>query len=200
MPRLNIVVDAEVHRTSVQAAQLVDGVIAKYQPQFMLIIIGGSDADMDWRRFVLSDGNIARSKVPVDRYEKNLRTIAQKLIAAGIVPILTDIPNHYFEIKGPYVSKLAGKDLMPLIRAGGGQAESDKHLVLYRAVVSSVASELHIPVVRYGQALDDHDPAAVLCNDGTHPSATGHRVIADVLIPALREVCVPARMPGLISA
>jgi lysophospholipase L1-like esterase len=186
-PQVDIRIDAAVRRNSVSVKDEIDSIIARHAPHRVMLMIGGSDCDMDWKRFILSEGQIARSRVPVDRYEKNMRLICQKLLAAGATPILTDLPNHHLAICGPYVSALCGKDITPLITRGGGQAESDKHLVHYRQCIAGLSRELNLDLIRYGEALDNYPAAEVLSRDGTHPSAAGHRVIAAAMIAAMSQ-------------
>src|SRR5439155_13892530 len=94
LPQVQIIIDADVHRTTSAGREAVDGLLAAHNPQVVLIMLGRNDADLDWRRFVLSDGKTARSRVPVETYEKNIRQIAAKVLAAGATPVLTDMPNH----------------------------------------------------------------------------------------------------------
>jgi len=194
MPTLDIRIDAEVYRNSVSVRQELEQIIARHQPRRVLLMIGGSDADMDWKRFVLSDGKIARSRVAVEKYESNLRLICGRLMETGAAVILTDMPNHCFALKGPYVAKLTGKDIPALLELSGGQAESDKHLIHYRNAVSAVARDLQLQLIRFGEALDSRPADEVLCADGTHPSAAGHRVIAGCLIAALGQPMAAAEM------
>jgi lysophospholipase L1-like esterase len=188
LPRLTVRVDALVSRNSATVRQEIEQIIARHAPLKgigILLIIGGSDADMDWKRFVLSDGAIARSRVPVERYEANLRLICSRLMQAGATPILTDVPNHHFVLRGPYISRLAGKDIVPLLESGGGQAESDRHLQMYRAAAARIAGDLKLELISYGPLLDAHSPLEVTCQDGAHPNAAGHRIIASALIAGL---------------
>jgi lysophospholipase L1-like esterase len=194
MPTLDIRIDAEVYRNSVSVRQELEQIIARHQPKRVLLMIGGSDADMDWKRFVLSDGKIARSRVSMEKYESNMRLICARLIEIGASVILTDWPNHCFALKGPYVAKLTGKDIPALLERGGGQAESDKHLIPYRAKAAEVARDLQLQLIRFGEALDSHPANQVLCSDGTHPSAAGHRVIAACLIAGLGQPVAAAEL------
>jgi lysophospholipase L1-like esterase len=189
LPNVQIVIDADVHRTTSAVREAVDGLLLAHSPQVVLIMLGGNDADLDWRRFVLSDGRVARSRVPVETYEKNLRQIASKILAAGATPVLTDMPNHHFELRGPYVSKIAERDITSMLDRNGGQAASDKELLKYRQAVSKVASELKIPLARYGEILDARPPREMVGTDGVHPSAAAHKLIADALTPVLTRAC-----------
>src|SRR5947209_4830160 len=158
LPNVQVIIDADVHRTTSAARDAIDGLLAAHAPRVVLVMLGGNDADMDWRRFVLSDGKTARSRVPVDTYEKNLRQIASKILAAGATPVLTDMPNHHFELRGPYVSKIANMDITSMLELSGGQAASDKELVKYRKAVAQVAADLNVPLARYGDILDAQPP------------------------------------------
>jgi hypothetical protein len=188
LPHLAIRVDAAVMRTTATVKPEINQLIQRHQPLRevrVLLLIGGSDADMDWKRFILSDGAIARSRIPLARYDANLRFIVEQLLEAGAVPILTDMPNHHFALRGPYISAMAGKDITPLLERGGGQAESDKHLVQYRAAVAAIAADYGLTLIRYGESLDKHPAESVCAADGVHPGAFGHRIIAAEIIATL---------------
>ena len=178
-----------MHRTTSAAREAVEGLLAAHLPQIVLVMLGGNDADLDWRRFVLSDGKIIRSRVSVETYKNNLRQIASKILAAGATPVLTDMPNHHFELRGPYVSKIANRDVTSMLERGGGQVASDKELVKYRQAVAQVATDLDVPLARYGAILDGHSPREMAGVDGAHPSSAAHRLIADALAPVLMRAC-----------
>jgi glutamate/tyrosine decarboxylase-like PLP-dependent enzyme len=92
------------------------------------------------------------------------------------------------------VGKLSGKDVPAMILNGGGQAESDRHMVPYRMAVAAIARELDLQLIRYGEALDGHPSAEMVSVDGTHPSKAAHGVIAEVMIGALSRVGAAAEL------
>ena len=194
LPKVQIIIDADVHRTTSAMREAVDGLLAAHSPQVVLVMLGGNDADLDWRRFVLSQGKVARSRVPVETYEKNLRQIASKILASGATAVLTDMPNHHFELRGPYVSEIARMDITAMLERNGGQAASDKELVKYRQAVAQVAADLDVPLAKYGDILDAQPPQQMVGVDGVHPSAAAHKLIAEALTPVLTRAC---RTPAL---
>jgi lysophospholipase L1-like esterase len=198
LPGVQIIVDADVHRTTSVACKSIDALLDRHRPHAVLVMLGGNDADLDWKRFVLSNGAIVRCRLTVDAYEKNLREMAGKIIAAGAAAVLTDMPNHHFQFRGPYVSKLAGVDVSGMLERGGGQAASDQSLLKYRAVVARIDGELPVSVVRYGEILDAHPPREMVGIDGAHPSAAAHRLIADALTPTLLRVLRPLQAMRLV--
>ena len=126
-----------------------------------------------------------------EAYEKNLRQLATKILAAGAVPILTDMPNHHFELRGPYISRIAERDVTTMLERGGGQAASDIERAKYRQAVERIASDLSIPITHSGEAMEQHPPREMVGVDGAHPSSTGHSVIAEALLPELLRACRP---------
>jgi lysophospholipase L1-like esterase len=200
LPEVEIIVDADTHRTTTAACKIIDQMLATHRPGTVLVMLGGNDGDIDWRRFVLSNGTIIRSKNTVEAYEHNLRQLAMKILAAGATPILTDMPNHHFELRGPYISRIAERDVITMLERGGGQAASNIERAKYREAVTKVANELSVTLVHYGEAMELHPPREMVGIDGAHPSTAGHRVIADALLPDLQRTCRVNLQPISLSA
>lgn len=180
-----IAADAALYRTTANVCQTIDSLLDCYKPDIVLLMIGGNDADVDWKRFILSEGRVVRSRVPVERYGENLALLAAQVLAAGACPVLTDFPRHNLAIRGAYLSHLAGRDLLPLIEQAGGQAESDRQLGQYRQAAATIARQNSIELVAYGVALDACEAQVVLGADGAHPNDVGHVVIAREVAPAI---------------
>lgn len=189
LPTFTIAVDAEMHRTTAQALARLPDLLATHRPDAVLVMLGGNDADLEWKRFVVSDGRVARARVPVEQYMANLRAIAGAVANAGAVTVLTDMPNHDLPRRGVYTSALCGKDITSLLEKGGGQAATDASLQLYRQAVRQVAQETGCLFVNYGEQLGRHDRHAMCGPDGGHPSAAAHEYIAEALLPALETIC-----------
>ncbi len=200
LPGIEIVVDADTHRTTTAACKVIDTLLATHRPRAVLIMLGGNDGDIDWRRFVLSNGSVIRSRNSVETYEQNLRQLAMKILAAGSTPVLTDMPNHHFELRGPYISRIAERDVTSMLERGGGQAASDTERAKYRHAVEKIASDLSLAIVHYGEALEQHPARTMVGIDGAHPSNAGHRVIADTLMPELVRICRANPQPVGMSA
>src|SRR4051812_15523764 len=72
LPQVDIRIDAEVYRHTSAVRNIVEGLLDLHEPRVVLLTVGSSDADLDWRRFVLSEGQIIRNRVALATYEKNL--------------------------------------------------------------------------------------------------------------------------------
>ncbi len=195
LPGVRIHVDADIHRTTVNALPILEQLLLTHKPDAVLIMLGGNDADVEWRRFVISGGRIGRSRVKVETYEHNLETLAGKVKAAGAIPVLTDMPNHYLAVRGPYLSHLSGKDVTAMIAANGGQERSDVGLQHFRLAAARVAERMACPLVDYGQALHMQPPEQMCGPDGVHPSRQAHEIIARQLEPVLRRILLQEEIP-----
>src|SRR5207248_867846 len=90
LPGISLHVDADVHRTTSQARELLGALLVAHEPDAVLLMLGPNDADLDWRRFILSEGKIARSRVPVERFSENIRLMVNQIRTTGARPILCD--------------------------------------------------------------------------------------------------------------
>jgi lysophospholipase L1-like esterase len=196
LPRTEVIVEAEAHRRTATVISQIDSMLTRHRPDVVLLNLGGSDADVDWKRFILSDGRIRQHRTAPDRFARNLRVLAERVFAASAFPVLFDWPEHDLSIRGPYISKMIGRDIMPLIQAGGGQMASDAHSKDYRQILTTAAKELDLPLVVCAQMLAQR-PSEVYAADGVHPNDEGHRVLALLLLPVLLQAIQGGRRPGL---
>jgi lysophospholipase L1-like esterase len=193
LPGLRITIDAALHRTTSQVRQTIEATLERHKPEIVMLMIGGNDADLDWKRLILSEGRIARNRVSAERYAENLTALTGQILAMDAIPILTDFPRHDLIKRGNYISRLANKEIVPLLEQNGGQAESDRRLRSYRHALSSVARENSVALAAYGALLDIHDSSIVLGVDGAHPNDVGHELIARELIQAISKAMQPRR-------
>ncbi len=184
-PALRIAIDADVHRTTTTLLPRLPAALAQHQPRIVLVMLGGNDVDIDWRRFILSKGRIVRNNVAIERYARNLRTIAELIHAGGAVPILSDMPNHDVSLRGPYFSRLAECDVVQMLIASGGQEESDRRWQIYLQMAGQVAQETGAVPFAYGVQLHQHPSSLTVGPDMVHPSAAAHQLIAEMLIPVI---------------
>ncbi len=193
LPDIKFIVDADIHRTTADALELIDSLLQEHHPDAVLVMLGGNDVDLLWKRFVISNGKIVQNRIRVDRYSANLTKMAQKIISAGALPILTDVPSHALDIRGRYLSQLSGKDVSSMIQAHGGQPVSDQALEVYRVAGAKVAAELECPFVRYGTSLSRLPLESVFGPDGVHPNDYAHALIAGELTAVIQAVLEKSR-------
>ncbi|MEW6358052.1 MAG: GDSL-type esterase/lipase family protein [Planctomycetota bacterium] len=152
--------------------------VVSRQPDLVIIQFGINDSAVDvWRKPPASG-----SRVPVDRYEENLRYFIHVLRSRRAkVILMTPNPLRWTEkLKAMY-----GKPPYDPDDPNGFNIP----LVPYVEVVRKVAREERIPLIdvfaefgKQGQAVDD------LLLDGMHPNDKGHALVADLLARKIVEM------------
>lgn len=197
----DIQTDAALHRTTTTSARLLPGILEAHRPDILLLMVGGSDADIDWKRFVVSKGARVKANVPVHTYSANLMHIINECRANGVTPVLTDVPNC--DLAGR-TAWLAGK-IGPVIEAaveanGGGQAEVDRRCAEHNSAVEDIAASTGVPLARWAAAVAHLPLAERLGPDFVHPGAAAHPIIAATLARTLRASLGSARPSNAIIA
>lgn len=182
---LEFVVDAVALRRTPDVLGALPGLLERVEPAMVLVATGANDADLDWRRFVISDGAVVRSRTPIERYASDLASMARLIRAHRAWAILAEPIGLHLASRAPHLCSLVKRDLGPAMERAGGQAHADEIVGRYRDASALVAAEfgfLHCPL---GPDLASQDPSRVLAADGTHPNELGHRVMAETLGTAL---------------
>ncbi|MGA2502141.1 MAG: SGNH/GDSL hydrolase family protein [Tepidisphaeraceae bacterium] len=185
LPHASFRVDAAVLRTTAGLHPHVVSLLESRRPDILLLMLGGNDADIDWRRFVLSEGRTVRNNVPVERFLANLSSLAAAGSAVEAQVILVDVPNHNLALRARWMSEMIGRDVTELIERSGGQAESDRHLAQYNQGIRSLTVQCDAVLAPWAQAIETIAPEHRFGPDYTHPGERAHRVIAQALLPAI---------------
>jgi lysophospholipase L1-like esterase len=187
LPQLDIVLTCGVRHDSSTVRGQLPGLLQTHRPAAVLVAIGGSDADLDWRKAILSNGKRTRSRVSLEDYEKNLRCIVAQAKDAGAKPILVEGTSSCVEMRGDYLSKLSGLDVKGMIVAGGGQETLDRRVEPYRQTLRRVAADLDANLVPVPTGLVSEDPHIIFTQDGVHLSAAAHRLLAAAFASVIRR-------------
>jgi lysophospholipase L1-like esterase len=180
-----IQVNASIHRRTAEVLPLLDNLLTANKPDRVIFALGGNDADLDWKRFIVSQGRVVRTQVSVEMLRGNLLKLIEMARAHHVDPMLTCFVSHNLPIRSEYLTQLSGMDVRGWVIQGGGEVVSERMLQEYWQMIENLAAEQQIVVVRHGPMLRTFDAKIVLAPDGTHPSAAGHRMIAQAMIAAL---------------
>jgi lysophospholipase L1-like esterase len=186
-PQLDIVSSCGVRYDTNVALKQIPQLLQTHRPAAVLLAVGGSDVDVDWRKTILSNGKRNRSRVSLEDYEKNLREIVRFVSRAGVKPILVECTSCDMAMRGAYFGKLSGVDVPAIIAAGGGQETNDARVSRYREALRRVAGELRIEFVAFPPALATEDPHIIYTEDGVHLSVAAHRHLAAAFAIAIRH-------------
>jgi len=167
--------------TTKDALARIDRDVLAYRPKIVVVQFGINDSAIDvWKTPPATEPRVSPSD-----FEKNLRDIMARTRAAGASPILmTANPLRWT----PKLKELYGQPPYDVARADGFEAPT---LVRYNEIIRNLAAELRIPLVDIHQEFQQHDTDKLLL-DGMHPNDAGHALIAQRLVPIIREVAQSA--------
>jgi sialidase-1 len=150
--------------------------VLAYKPCVVVIQFGINDAAVDvWR-----DPPATLPRVSLTDYEENLRSIIAALRQQKAKPVLmTTNPTRWT----PKLRELYGK---PPYRPQDIDGFDAPLLSRYNEVVRRLAKELAVPLVDMHSAFAAKNVDKLLL-DGMHPNDEGHRMIAEMLLPVIRE-------------
>jgi lysophospholipase L1-like esterase len=190
-PDLNVTVDAVPWRRTPELAEGVPSLLAAHDPDVVVIATGANDADIEWKRYVVSNGRVVRSRTRLVDFTAALGKLAVACAKHGAVMIATEVISPALRLRAPLLSAAAGRDLWPLIQESGGQAACDKIVEDYRGAAHDEGKRSGFAVARTGSALGDAPHEQVYAADGVHPNDEGHRILgtalAPLILPALRR-------------
>ncbi len=140
------------------------------EPKVVVIMFGLNDA------CVVDAGPVARSepRIPLVQYVANLRSMVEQARAAGAAVVLCT-PNPM--TRAYLYSNMSGyaenEDMNYLVRR-------------YAQAVEELGKEVGVPVVDVFSLFEDRPGGLELIQDGCHPYVEGHRLIAELLLPAVQ--------------
>ena len=150
--------------------------VLAHKPRVVVIQFGINDAAVD----VWKDPPATASRVPLTEYEQNLRWMITALRERQAKPVLmTTNPTRW-------TSKLRDLYGRPPYRPDEPDGFDAPVLARYNEAVRKLAAELAVPLVDVHEAFTAKNADKLLL-DGLHPNDAGHQLIADLLLPILRD-------------
>lgn len=163
--------------TTKDALARMDRDVLAHQPRFVVVQFGINDSAID----VWKSPPAKEPRVPLKEFEENLRAIVARTRAAGAKAILmTANPLRWT----PQLKELYGQPPYDVSRSDGFEAPK---LVRYNETIRKLAAELHVPLVDIHKEFQQRGSDKLLL-DGMHPNDAGHEVIAQLLVPVIREL------------
>ncbi|MBG86735.1 MAG: hypothetical protein CMO80_07530 [Verrucomicrobiales bacterium] len=165
---------AEPMQNTASARKVLQDRVLRRQPRVVILQFGINDAAID----VWKDPPAKGSRVPIGKYEENLRHFIAKIRAIGARPILMT-PNPLAWTDN--LKKFYGKPPYKLEDPNG----INEFLNIYAVVCRKIAADEDVPLVDVYRAFKSRTDKLLL--DGMHPNQAGHRLIAELLAPVLLE-------------
>lgn len=188
---LETVLGAKVADHSKMGATTDDGLLVLEAlppvPDGMCAIeFGGNDCDLDWAYVAEHPEESVRAKVPLDRFEEQLRRLVGLARVREMQPVLVSpLPLH----AGRYFAWVTrGLNADNVLRALGDVQAIYRWQERYAITVARVSRELGTPLfdMRDVFLARQREYEGLMCVDGIHPNDEGHRIIAQAAVEAAR--------------
>ncbi|MFT8930206.1 MAG: SGNH/GDSL hydrolase family protein [Sporolactobacillus sp.] len=168
--------------------QRLDKDVLELQPDLVLINIGGNDCNFRWDQVALLPEEEHVPIVPLARYLRNVKEIADKISKSGAVPVLLSLlpldPVRYYQSLMAHYSQNIGH----WISYCGG---IEHWHGMYNRALKGCAEKWRIPLFDIRTAFKKKGDLSQLLNeDGLHPTPAGYQAMADSLLTALPHLRV----------
>lgn len=164
--------------------------VAERKPDIVLLEFGGNDCDFNWTEVAGDPAADHQPHTDYARFRQLLSEGINELKRAGIYPVLMTLPPVDAEKYIKFISGGRTEARENIIRWLGGVSKLYWWQERYNAAAAEIAQEAGAKLVDIrGAFLKTPDFRALLCEDGIHPNAAGHRVIAGRIVEYIRSRC-----------
>lgn len=163
-------------------AQFEKNQIDAEDAEVIVFEFGGNDCDFDWNAVSETPNAVHLPKTEYPSFISTYKALIGKAKSLGKKIFILNLPpvdyNKYFS----FISNRRSTENI-LKWLGGTSDFIYRWHERYNNAVSYIATVAKVPLIDIRSAfLEKRDYSDYLCNDGIHPNAKGHRLIADVLL------------------
>ena len=152
-----------------------------------LICFGGNDVDHQWQQVAQNPQGENPPNVPCHRYAQNMKQMVELARGHGMEPLVLTLPpidsQRYFS----FFTREIPKRNNILQWLGSVEAIHESHAQYSRQLIA-LAKELDVRIIDIRkQFIGTGEYQQLLCADGIHPNARGHRLMGQELIRQLNS-------------
>lgn len=170
---------------------------------YVALEFGGNDCDFDWAKIAEQPDAEQRPHTPVDVFVQEYVRMIREIRAAGSCPVILTLPPIDAQRYFAWVSR--GLNAQNILRYIGDVEHIARWHEMYNVAVIRLANDTGTPLVDISSAfLKTRNYRELICDDGIHPNARGHELIARTISDAIssyrgRSLQTKPVLPRLIS-
>lgn len=177
---------ARMGSTAPQAFERMQQTPDQLKDQLVLIEYGGNDCDFDWKEVAAQPEQPHQPNTPMCDFEETLRHMVTFVRQCGGEPVLTTLPPLDASRYLSWIVKRDQVERSALMRFLGDVQRIYRWQELYNFAILRVASAISCPCVALREKfLNDLCGQDLLCVDGIHPNAEGHKLMASYFVEQL---------------
>lgn len=181
---------AHFGNTVTKGLSKISGEVLKRKPDIVLLEFGGNDCDFNWAEVARNPEGEHRPHTEYLRFKELLTREIAALQHAGVSPVLMTLPPIDAEKYLGWISGGVGSARANILKWLGSVTKLYWWQERYNAAVVGIAEETGAKIIDIrGAFLRRPDFQVLLCADGIHPNAAGHRVIAEGILEYIKPRC-----------
>lgn len=170
--------------------------VAAHKPDIVLLEFGGNDCDFNWPEVARCPQGEHRPHTDYARFREMLSARINELKRDGVSPVLMTLPPIDAEKYLKRISGGAAAARENILKWLGSVTKLYWWQERYNAAIVAVAEETGAKILDVrGAFLSRPDFQTLLCADGIHPNAAGHRLMADSILEHIKP-----RYPFLLKS
>jgi lysophospholipase L1-like esterase len=189
-PKINatIINKSKFGNTITKSAESLSHNLEKYQPEFVVIELGGNDCDYDWKAVADSPTQAHICNTDFPAFKNSVREMIHTIKAHGARPILTTLPPLDAERFFKWILKqnnVKGENVLAFI---GNVTHIYWWQERYNAAILNIAKQENCPIIDLRTAfLQTEDFTQYLCIDGMHPNPQGQDLMSNVILDFIHQ-------------
>lgn len=169
--------------TSAQGVEMLERDLSLgMRADYAVLEFGGNDCDFDWQAVSEAPEGVHLPRTDADIYQDNLCRMIGDVRAAGMEPVLVNLPpidgEHYLH----FITR-KGLSEANILKWLGSPQRIYRFQERYSMIVARVARECKCRLFDIRSAfLGVWDSVSLLCPDGIHPTEEGQRLIGQAIL------------------
>jgi len=154
---------------------------------YILLSFGANDCNHNWEEISRYPNKQHHPKLELSVFHKKYVELIQRIQKMGKMPVLLSLVP--VASQGIFNARCQGRNKQNILKFLRGDIENIYRWVsMYNLEVFKVAQETNVPVINITSCfLKELDYTKFLCDDGVHPNALGHELIAKALDDFYKE-------------
>ena len=150
---------------------------------YTFLEFGGNDCDFNWGKIADSPSVEHQPKTVLDTFKEKFVGLIEKVRALGSTPIIISLPpidsEYYFSFLCRFMNGEQRENVFNWL--GGDVNVISRWHEMYNRALFEISRLVQAPIIDITTPFDKFQGAmrTLYCQDGIHPNAEGHRLIAD---------------------
>jgi lysophospholipase L1-like esterase len=153
---------------------------------------GGNDCDFDWKTIAEDPASEHTPKTILESFKKQFLLLVDRVRALGSKPMILSLPpidsNAYFSFISRFMNDEQKANVVKWL--GGDINIITRWHEMYNRVLFEISESTNTPIIDITTPFEKYNGSfmSLMCSDGIHPNAMGHKLIANSIVGACEGI------------